>query len=171
MAQALTPPMLLAVAVLCIAGAAKLRSPAAAARAFAALRLPASTALVRAVATTEIALGVWWALEPGRPAAACVAAIYAAFALAAALLARSRSDCGCFGESELPASNWQAALSAIFALVAIGALVAHAHGLGWVLDRPALEAATIVIGTAGATSATVLAYTALPAAWTSWSLQ
>jgi uncharacterized membrane protein YphA (DoxX/SURF4 family) len=168
-AQALTPLLLLAALVLCVAGAAKLRSPQAASRAFAALGLPSNTAVVRSFAAGELALGAWCAVDLGRPAAACVAVLYAAFALAAARLARNRSACGCFGEGDLPASAWQSLLSGLLALVALTAVLVPAHGLGWVLGRPPLEAATILIGTAGATYATVLAYTLLPEAWTSWS--
>jgi hypothetical protein len=102
--------------------------------------------------------------------------LYAAFALAAARLARSAVSCGCFGEDELPASLWQAVVSAVFAVLALGALAAlavhvsaHGHGLGWVLGRPVLEAGALIVGIGGAAYATVLAYTLLPYAWTSWN--
>jgi hypothetical protein len=168
-AQALTPPMLLAAAVLCAAGFAKLRSPTAALRAFAVLGLPAKLALVRVLAVFELAIGVWCALAPSGPAAAVVAMLYAAFAVAAALLARRRSSCGCFGDDESPASAWQAVLSGLLAVVALAASLAAAHGLGWVLALPAAQAGALLIGIAGATYATVLAYTELPQAWSSWS--
>jgi hypothetical protein len=80
-----------------------------------------------------------------------------------------RSSCGCFGADELPASRWQTALSATLGAVALAGALAGAHGLQWVLERPAFEAATILIGTAGAAYATVLAYTLLPQTWASWS--
>jgi uncharacterized membrane protein YphA (DoxX/SURF4 family) len=168
-AQALTAPILLAAAVLCIAGVAKLRSPDTATRAFEALGLPARPALVRALAIVELAIGIWCAIDRSGPAALALACLYAAFAAAAGLLSRRHSSCGCFGAEELPASLWQAVLSAAFGAVALAGAVAGAHGLQWVLDRPAFEAATILIGTAGAAYATVLAYTLLPQAWTSWS--
>ena len=169
MAQALTAPILLAAAVLCVAGVSKLRSPAAAVRAFAALGLPAHATLVRALAACELALGVWCALEPSGAAAAAVACLYTAFAGAAALLAGRQSSCGCFGDEELPASLWQSVLSGMLALAALAAILTPVQGLGWVLGRPALEAGAFVIGTAGAAYATVLTYTLLPQAWTSWS--
>jgi uncharacterized membrane protein YphA (DoxX/SURF4 family) len=168
-AQALTAPILLAASVLCIAGVAKLRSPDTATRAFEALGLPAKPALGRALATVELALGLWCALDGSRPAAIAVACLYAAFAAAAVLLSRRHSSCGCFGAEELPASLWQAVLSATLGAVALAGALADAHGLRWVLDRPALEASTILLGTAGAAYAVVLAYTLLPQAWTSWS--
>lgn len=169
MAQALTAPMLLAAAVLCIAGVAKLRSPDPATLAFEALGLPAECALVRALAVAELAIGIWCAIDGSGPAALAVACLYAAFALAAMLLSRRHSSCGCFGTDELPASLWQTALSATLGAVALAGALAGAHGLQWVLERPAFEAATILIGTAGAAYATVLAYTLLPQTWASWS--
>lgn len=169
MAQALTAPMLLAAAVLCLAGLSKLRAPAGALRAFAVLGLPAHAAAVRALAAAELAIGSWCAITPSGAPAAAVACLYAAFAGAAALLARRQSSCGCFGEDELPASLWQSLLSGLLALAALAAVLTPVHGLGWVLARPALEAVAIMIGVAGAAYATVLAYTLLPQAWTSWS--
>lgn len=169
MSEALTAPLLVAATVLCAAGALKLRSPQAAVRAFAALGLPAHAGLVRVLAACELVLGAWCALHPSRPVAAAVACLYAAFAGAAAILARRRSSCGCFGEDESPASLWQSVLSALFALAAICAIVAGAHGLDWVLGRPALDAAVALVGIAGGAYATVLAYTQLPRAWAAWS--
>jgi uncharacterized membrane protein YphA (DoxX/SURF4 family) len=168
-AQALTAPLLLAAGVLCIAGVAKLRSPGGATRAFEALGLPARPALVRALATVELAIGVWCALDGSAAAAFAVACLYAAFTVAAVLLSRRHSSCGCFGAEELPASLWQGVLSAGLGTVALAGALAGAHGLQWVLDRSAFEAATILTGIAGAAYATVLAYTLLPQAWTSWS--
>jgi len=168
-AQALTPPMLLAAAVLCAAGLAKLRSPAAALSAFAVLDLPANPTLVRALAMFELAIGAWCALRPSGPAAIAAAVLYAGFAGAAALLARRRSSCGCFGDDHSPASAWQSVLSGVLALTAVAAYLSSAHGLGWVLGLPAAQAAALLIGIVGATYATVLAYTELPQAWSSWS--
>jgi hypothetical protein len=171
LSETFTAPLLIAAIVLCAAGASKLRSPATAIRAFAALGLPASTVLVRAVAACELALGAWCAIHPARPIAVAVACLYAVFAGAAAVLARRRSSCGCFGENDLPASLWQSMLSAALAALVLAALLSGAHGLGWVLARPAPDAAAILIGTAGAAYAAVLAYTQLPQAWASWSTQ
>jgi Methylamine utilisation protein MauE len=168
-AQALTAPLLVAAAVLCVAAVAKLRSPGAALDAFATLHMPASPLAVRAFAAAELAIGAWCAIAATPAATIAVACLYAGFAGAAAALARTQATCGCFGEAEHPASLWQSAISAVFAAVALTALTAGAHGVAWVLDRPALEAATILIGTAGAAYAAALAYTLLPQAWTAWS--
>ena len=169
MADVLTAPLLVAAAVLCAAGALKLRSPQPAVAAFAALELPARAVFVRGLAVCELVIGAWCAVDPARPAAAAVACLYAAFALAAWILARRRSACGCFGAEASPASRWQSVLSLVFVLSAIGGLAAGAHGVGWVLGRPALVASATLIGIAGAAYATALAYTELPQAWTAWS--
>jgi hypothetical protein len=171
LSETLTAPLLIAATVLCAAGASKLRSPAPAVHAFAALGLPANTVLVRAAAACELALGAWCAIDPWRPVAVAVACLYAVFAGAAAVLTRRRSSCGCFGEDDSPASLWQSMTSAALAALALAALLSGAHGLGWVLARPASDAAVILIGTAGAAYAAVLAYTELPQAWASWSTQ
>ena len=73
MSAALTPPLLVAAGVLCLAGALKLRSPAPAERALSILGLHATPIIVRSFATVEIALG-GWAISAGRAAAAASAA-------------------------------------------------------------------------------------------------
>jgi len=171
LAEALTPPLLIAAAVLGAAGMLKLRSPAATAHAFVQLGLPPSRWLVRALAVVELALAAWCAIHPSRVAAGALAAMYAAFAGAAVLLARRRSACGCFGEGDAPASLWQSIVSAAFALTAIAATIAPAHGLPWVLDQAPPTAAATTIGILGAAYAAVLAYTELPRAWQSWSVR
>jgi uncharacterized membrane protein YphA (DoxX/SURF4 family) len=168
-AQALTAPIVLAAVVLCVAGVAKLRSPGPATRAVETLGLPAKPALVRALAIVELTIGIWCAIDGSEPAALAVACLYAAFAAAAVLLSRRHSACGCFGAEELRASLWHAVLSATLGAAALAGALTGAHGLQWILDRPAFEATTILVGTAGAAYATVLAYTLLPQAWTSWS--
>ena len=122
MAQALTPPFLVAALVLCAAAAAKLRRPAAAARALGDAGLPGTAGLVRAFAAGELALGIWSLSAPSRSAAAALGSVYLLFAALALLLTRRAAACGCFGPSESPASTAQAVLSAAFALVAVCAV-------------------------------------------------
>ena len=86
----LTPLLLIAAAVLCAAGAMKLRAPATAARAIGELGLPASPRVVRLIGVVELAIGAWCAVDPVRPAAAALACLYGAFAGAAALRLRFR---------------------------------------------------------------------------------
>jgi hypothetical protein len=168
-AQALTPPFLLAALVLGIAAAAKLRSPAAAVRALAVLGLPARAGLVRAIAAAEAAVGLWCLADPGPVPAAAMGCLYAVFAGLALLLARRHASCGCFGESDAPASIAQSLLSAVLSVLAFAGMLSVPHGLPWVLERPAVYAALFIVGTAGAVYGTVLAYTEMPHAWGSWS--
>lgn len=74
-ADALTPPFLLAALLLCLAGAVKLRSPAGASRALAALGLTPGRGLVRAFAAGELALGLAAVFDPGRVVAGAVAGV------------------------------------------------------------------------------------------------
>ena len=69
----------------------------------------------------------------------------------------------------LAASVLQALLSAALCLVAVGAAIAPAHGIGWVLDAGAAQAVALVVGISGCAYATIIAYTELPQAWSAWS--
>jgi len=165
-ADALTAPLAVAALVLVVAGVAKLRAPAPAAGALRELGLPAAAPAIRAFAVGEIALGMWALVDPSSAPAIALACCYAAFAGLALLLAARRASCGCFGEDEFPASRFQALLSAVLAVACAAAAVWPPSGL---LDRPAGQAAVLVVGIAASAYATVLAYTQLPAAWSAWS--
>jgi hypothetical protein len=165
-ADVLTGPLAVAALVLVVAGVAKLRAPAPAARALRELGLPAAAPAIRAFAAGEVALGVWAFVGARAVAAIGLACCYTVFSILAVLLARRRAACGCFGEGDFPASPVQALLSAVLAAACAGAAVWHPHGL---LDRPAGQAVVLVIGIAGSAYAMVLAYTQLPAAWSAWS--
>ncbi len=169
MKDALTPLLQIAALVLCVAGVAKLRAPAGAARAARELGLPAGDAAARVLGTAELALGLLVLISPGRVLDASLAALYASFAAIALLLYRRSQACGCFGEEERPASAIQSGVSGALATIALAATVRTPHALGWVFAHGALSAAILVLGTAGAAYATVIAYTELPAAWLSWS--
>lgn len=171
MSEALTPPFLLAATVLLVAGAGKLRWPAAAAAAMATLNLPSRTAYVRAFAVAELALGADCVLAPTRAAALTLSALYAVFAALTVLLARRRASCGCFGEApgDSPASAAQSLLSGALALVAAAGAYHLPHSLSWVLARPVPAAAALSLGILGAGYAAVLTYTLLPQAWGAWS--
>jgi hypothetical protein len=170
MRAALTPPFIAAALVLCVAGVAKLRAPAAAVRALSVLGVGIGSGGVRAFAAFELALGGWCIAAPSPGAAALLGAVYAGFAGVALPLARRRASCGCFGESDAPASALQSLLSLAFAVVgACGALLSTPHGAGWVLDRGPGPAAVLAAGIAGCAYAIVVAYTDLPVAWAAWS--
>jgi hypothetical protein len=169
-AAALSPPLAVAALVLCVAGLAKLRSPAAAVRAMSGTGLAAvGSAPIRAAAAAEFALGTWCLLAPTAISCAIMACVYTAFAGLAVLLTRRASSCGCFGDDRAPASIVQSMISIALALVCLAGARWVPHGVLWMLGRPASFAAVLVVGTAGAAYATVLAYTELPLAWHSWS--
>lgn len=168
MGGVLTAPFLIASAVLCVAGIAKLRAPDAAARALAGGRLPAARGFVRLFAAGELVLGVWSLVSPGRIAAGAVCLVFLLFTVLSALLARRASSCGCFGSDDAPATIFQSLLSAAFALTAAGACVWPPHGLSWIAGRSPGLCAALLAGVAAAAYATVLAYTELPAAWGAW---
>lgn len=164
MTQALAPPFVVAALLLCVAGALKLRSPWVAARA-----LRVSPWAVRGLACGEIALAAACALDPSRPLAAALAAVYGGFSVVAVVLMRRGVPCGCFGDNDLPVSLAHVIASELLAAVALGAAVVGPHGLGWVLGQPAPTAAVLMVGIVGALYATVALYTQLPAAWAAWS--
>jgi hypothetical protein len=162
----LTAPLAVAALVLVVAGVAKLRAPAPAVGALRELGVPVGQPVIGVFAAAEIVLGVWGLASPAGIAAIALACCYALFAGLALLLAARRAACGCFGEGDFPASGLQAAISAVLAGACAAAAIWPPHGI---LDRPAAQAAVLVIGIAGSAYATVLAYTQLPAAWSAWS--
>lgn len=168
---ALAPPFAVATLVLCVAGLAKLRTPAGAVDALRELRLPARAGLVRALGALEVVIGITALVHPARTVAAGVAALYGAFCVISVLLARRRLGCGCFGEGAAPASGVQSSISGIFALIALAAATAWPlpHGISSAFDSSAVTAGTLLVGIAGAAYATVIAYTELPSAWAAWS--
>jgi hypothetical protein len=164
-AAALTAPLAIAALVLFVAGASKLRSPAHAVNALASAGIPSRAVIVRPLAGGELALGTWAFVAPGRGAALALAAVYAAFAGLALVLAARSAACGCFGESDAPATRGHALLSVGVAAVCGAAAIWPPAS---VFSRSLAIAAPLAIGVAGAVYATVLAYTQLPGAWNAW---
>ena len=161
MAEVLTGPFAIAALVVAIAGVAKLRAPAPAAEALVTLGMPPARWLVRLAALVELGLAGWCLASPGRWPAVALALAYAGFSVVAALLARRRASCGCFGE-DAEVSVIHVGLSALLAVICAAAAV-------W--TPPAVLAAgsvPLALGVAGAAYAVVLAYTELPAAWSAW---
>ncbi len=167
--ELLSVPFAAAALVLCVAGIAKIRSPRAATGALSSLGVGAVPGLVRALGALELLLGCYSLIAPGVETAAAMAAAYAVFAVVARLLVSRRASCGCFGESELPASMTQSLLSAGLAALCVGAAVHAPASLLWMLARPVSLAAALVISLAGCAYAMVVAYTLLPSAWAAWS--
>ena len=162
--SALLPAFLTAAGVLALAGAAKLRSPAAAAVAAAGLPVPVS--LVRALGAGEVALAGACIVHPSSATAVALAVVYLAFAAFVGRQLR-RADgaapCGCFGDETAPASGWHLALDLAAAAVSIAAALAPpswdavaANGAG---------AAALIVGVGACIYLAYLAYTALPIVW------
>jgi hypothetical protein len=167
-AEALSGPFVIAALTLCVAGVAKLRSPALALNTLRAAHLPGGTGVIRIFALVELTLGIMAALSPGTVPAATLACLYAGFAALALVLHRRGAACGCFGDARTPASPSQSAISAALAALCAVAAVSHPPGVTWILNRSPAIATCLMIGIAGAVFATVVAYSELPAAWRAW---
>ena len=168
MAQALSGPFLIAALTLCVAGVAKLRSPAPAVDTLRAARLPGGPVVIQAFAAGELTLGIVAAVSPRTVPAAALACVYAGFAALALVLHRRGAACGCFGDARTPASPSQSAISATLAAVCAVSAASHPHGVSWILERSPAIAACLIIGIGGAVFATVVAYSELPSAWRAW---
>jgi hypothetical protein len=167
--EILSVPFAAAALVLCAAGTAKLHSPTGAVRAVRALGAHASPGLIRALGVLEFALGVWCLVAPGPRSAAAAAGMYAAFAAVARALSSRQVSCGCFGDSDRPASAAQCLLSALLAAVCVAGAVWTPRALEWMLARPTGLAGTLVLAVVGCAYAIVMAYTLLPSALSAWS--
>ena len=120
MIDAAAGPFAAACLLLVFAGVAKITQPAGTRPAAAALGLPASRGVVRALGAVEAAVATAGLLIGG-PAAAAVAVIYGALTVAAwRLLARAPgTPCGCLGASDAP-------VTATHVVVNVAAVVAAA---------------------------------------------
>jgi uncharacterized membrane protein YphA (DoxX/SURF4 family) len=121
--ELVTAPYLVAAALLLLAGAAKLVSPASTASAMREAGLPGSQLLVRALGTVEVVVGAAALLVGGRPAAIALAAAYLGVSAVAWTQRRAGADCGCFGTSETPVSGVHLSVNAVAVLVSVAAVV------------------------------------------------
>jgi hypothetical protein len=132
--ELLAAPYLVVAAVLLLAGAAKLRSPAATAGALREAGLPGSPLVARALGAVEVLVGAAALLVDARVAAAALAAAYLAVTAVAWRQRRAGADCGCFGVSGTPVSGVHLGVNALAVLVAAGAVVAGPSSLPTALD-------------------------------------
>ena len=123
--DALAGPFLAVAGLLVVAGLPKVLDPLPLVRALRSagfpLRPALGSALVRAFAVAEVAIGTWAIIAPGRLNAALVAAAYLVFTLfVARVLTRGGvlGSCGCFGKPDTPATRTHLGLTAVAALVA-----------------------------------------------------
>jgi hypothetical protein len=152
--------------VLMVAGAGKLRVPAAAADALRSAGLPAGAVPARLVGTAEAAIGTLVLLAPSRPSLALMAALYAilgAFALRLLLAAEPAASCGCFG-ADAPPSPLHAAFDAGAAVAAAVAAVGPPPGLPELAARAPLPGIALVAGCCAAAYAVTLVLGRLPEA-------
>jgi hypothetical protein len=166
---ALTPAFACASALLAVAGAMKLRSPAAASGAMKAMSLPEATGTVRLAGLCELVAGIWALAAPGRLSAGLVAAAYGGFAVLVAGLLRDRggraAGCGCFGSAEAEIHPMHLVLNLVAAGVAVAAAISPPPGVAHVLSAHPGVGLVLCAGVAGAVYAAYLIYTAAPAAW------
>ena len=158
----LAGPYLASAVLLVVAGGSKLRDPLGLVRALRSVRLPVGPAVVRLLATLEMALGVAAVLAGSRLTAVLVSLSYAAFT-AFVLLARRRggvlASCGCFGRADTPPTRSRALVTAVVALVAAAVAVRPLGSLPGVLADSPGAGAPLLLATAavGVTAYLVLA--------------
>lgn len=148
--------------LLVVAGVAKMATPAATGAALQGARLPSDHRLVRLLGAGEIVLGAAVLVLGGSVPAALLALAYAAFAVFAWRQSRSGAGCGCFGETDAPATRLHVAINVAGAAVATVAALAPAAPLRAALPRDALGALLLLGCLALATVVLRLALTALP---------
>jgi hypothetical protein len=152
--------------VLMVAGAGKLRAPAAAADALRSAGLPAGAAPARLAGTVEGATGVLVLVAPSRPTLSLMAVLYAvlgAFALRLLLAAEPAASCGCFG-ADAPPSPLHAAFDAGAVVIAAAAAIGPPPALPELAVRSPLPGVALVAGCCAAAYAVTLVLGRLPEA-------
>ena len=170
MAEVLTPIFATAALIVCLAGAAKLRSPDGATRAVRTLGLPGNDRLVRALAVGEVALGLACVIDPRPVLAVALACLYGGLRDRRVRARAQARRLRVLRRRRYPGLRpSQSAISVVLALGALLSAVWTPHGLAWVVDRSGATAAVLLVGIGGAVYASVMAYTVLPQAWGAWS--
>jgi len=168
---ALWPAFAVVCGLLIVAGIGKLRAPQATRDAVRLTRVPVPAGTVRALGAAEVALGTFALIGPGVASCLLVAAVYGLFAGFVLVLLRSTSrpvGCGCFGDAESGAGWIHVVLNGAAFVVAILATASPPPHLDWLFGRSPVIGVSLAIGTAAATFAGYLAYTAFPGAWRSY---
>jgi uncharacterized membrane protein YphA (DoxX/SURF4 family) len=153
-------------AVLVVAGAGKLRFPAAAADALRSAGLPAGALPARLAGTAEAAVGALVLVAPSRPSLALMAVLYAVLGAFAVRLLRAHepaASCGCFG-ADAPPSPLHAAFDAGAALLAALAAIGPPPGLPELAARAPIPGVALVAGCCAAAYAVTLVLGRLPEA-------
>ena len=132
-------------ALLLLAGAQKVADPQPLVRALTSMRIALGSSWIRVGALGECLLGGAALGSGSRVVAGLVATSYAIFTVVVVLALRRGgvlASCGCFGKRDIPATGTHAALTAAFALVALGAS-AQAPQVIW--SDAALVAASLAV--------------------------
>jgi hypothetical protein len=168
MNAAIAPMFATAAALVVLAGASKLRSREGTRAALSAVGLPGGEPIVLFIGAGEVALGLVCLASPGRAAAGCLAAAYLAFALVIALLLRldTAVPCGCFGAASFSASKLHLALDLLAAGVCLAAAAVGVPGLFTLADG--VQGVVLLLGVAGATYLSFLAFALVPQLWRSY---
>lgn len=145
-----------------IAGVRKLVAPDATGAALQGARLPSDLRLVRLLGAGEILLATGVVLLGGRWTALLLAVAYAGFAAFADHQRRRGAGCGCFGQSDAPATRLHVGVDAAGAGVAVLAAWRPGPSLLTTLTGGVVEAALTLVLLGVATIALQLALTALP---------
>lgn len=159
---AATAAMWVFAALLATAGIRKLLSPAATGAALQGARLPSDHRLVRVLGAGEVLLAVAVLVFGGPVTALLLAVVYAAFAVFADRQRRRGAGCGCFGETNAPATRLHVGIDAAGALAALVAAAWPAPSLTTTLGGDAGQAVLVVVLLTLATIGLQLALTALP---------
>jgi uncharacterized membrane protein YphA (DoxX/SURF4 family) len=149
-------------ALLALAGARKITAPDATTAALQGARLPSDRRLVRLLGAGEVVAGAAVLGVGGTVPAAVVALAYATFTVFAYRQSRRGAGCGCFGETNAPATGMHVGIDAAGAGAA--ALAAWRPGPSLVAFAGAdlADAIVAVLLLVTATAALRLALTALP---------
>ena len=144
--DALLPGLLAVAALLVLAGAAKLRQPAAAAAFLGSVGLPATLLLVRASALLEVAAGGAALVRP-RAAAAAIALLFAVFTVLVAVQLRQPGSvpCGCLGAATAPPSRVHLSLNVSCLAVSVAAVAAGPASLPTLAAANPLAAALALL--------------------------
>lgn len=145
--QTMAGPLYIASLLLVVAGAPKLARPDETARALRSVGLPGSTAIVRVLAVTEMAVGAYALLFGGRLSALAVAIVYLGFAgFVAYALANGGvvASCGCFGRDDTPPTWAHLILNLAFAGAGIAAAIAPVAGLIDTMQQEPLAGSVLI---------------------------
>jgi hypothetical protein len=168
----LAPVFFLSAGLLVLAGATKLLRPDSTAQALLDAGVPGTLAAARGIGVVEIGVGVWACVAPAAGGAVALGALYLLFAGYLGYLLVAHPDagsCGCAGATPVPPSRLHLSLNVIAGASGLAYATTDAPGLGvWVGDL-GMGAVPIVLGLIVAGWLAVVAVTAAPSAFRSWT--